>query len=331
MAIVLTGLGTVTPLASVTVQSQISGYLTAVAFREGQMVRKGDLLAQIDSRLYEAALLQYQGLLQRDQALLRNAQLDLVRYQKLNGQDSIARQTVDTALSTVRQYEGTVKYDEGMVETQRANLDYCRILAPIDGRVGLRQVDPGNYVTSSQTNGLVALTQFQPISVVFSLPEDVLPAVLKRVSTGARLEVTALDRNAQAPLATGSLEAVDNQVDTSTGTVKLRAAFANDNQALFPSQFVNIAMLVDTLRDAMLVPIAAVQQGAGGSFVYRLDGDNTVSVQAIRTGESDGTRIVVLSGVKAGDRVVVDGADRLKAGAPVRIPEPSEAIVGRPS
>jgi multidrug efflux system membrane fusion protein len=320
MPITLSGLGTVTPLASVTVRSQLSGYLTSVAFREGQMVHKGDVLATIDPRLYQAALVQYQGQLQRDQALLRNAQIDLARYQKLTTQDSISRQTTDTAASTVHQYEGTVKSDQGLVDTQQVNLDYSRITAPVDGRVGLRQVDVGNYVTASDTNGIVVLTQLQPISVLFTLPEASLPALTRRLRTGAKLTVTAMDRTNQTALATGTLDAVDNQVDTTTGTVKLRALFANDDDGLFPNQFVNALLLVDTIRGAPLLPVAAVQQGNTGPFVYRLGADNKVAVQAIQTGAGDGTSVVVSSGLKAGDKVVVDGADRLKDGAAVVVP-----------
>jgi multidrug efflux system membrane fusion protein len=295
----VSGLGTVTPLASIIVRSQLSGYLTAVAFREGQMVHKGDVLATIDPRLYQAALVQYREQLQRDQALLHNAQLDLARYQKLTTQDSISRQTTDTAASTVRQYEGTVKYDQGLVDTQQVNLDYCRITAPADGRLGLRQVDAGNYVTPSDTNGIVMLTQLQPISVLFTLPETNLPAVMRRLQAGAKLPVTAMDRANQTALANGVLDAVDNQVETTTGTVNLRALFPNDDSGLFPNQFVNALLLVDTVRSAPLVPVAAIQ-----------------------TGDGDGSHVIVSSGLKTGDRVIVDGADRLKDGATVTVPIP---------
>ena len=320
MPVVLTGLGTVTPLASVTVRSQLSGYLTAVTFREGQMVQKGDVLAQLDSRLYEAALTQYQGTLQRDQALLRNAQLDLTRYQKLNTQDSISRQTVDTGQATVRQYEGTVKADQGQVDTQRTNLDYTRIIAPVAGRVGLRQVDAGNYVTPGDSNGIVVLTQLQPISVLFTLPEDNLRAVMQQLRANATLAVTAFDRADATKLATGTLATVDNQVDVTTGTVKLRAVFDNADQALFPNQFVNTRLLVQTITGATLLPAAAVQQGVNGPFVYILKAADTVSVQTVKLGATDGTHTIALSGVTPGDRVVVDGTDRLKDGAKVTVP-----------
>ncbi|MGI4954456.1 MAG: MdtA/MuxA family multidrug efflux RND transporter periplasmic adaptor subunit [Janthinobacterium lividum] len=323
MPVMLSGLGTVTPLAAVTVRSQLSGYLTAVTFREGQMVEKGDVLAQIDPRLYEAALAQYQGTLQRDQALLRNAQLDLARYQKLNTQDSISRQTVDTAQATVRQYEGTVKADQGQVDTQRANLDYTRITAPVAGRVGLRQVDAGNYVTAGDANGIVVLTQLQPISVVFTLPEDDLRAVMRQLRANATLTVAAFDRADATKLASGTLATVDNQVDVTTGTVKLRAVFDNADQALFPNQFVNTRLLVQTIPGATLLPAAAVQQGVNGPFVYRLQPGDTVSVQKVTLGATDGTSTIALSGVGPGDRVVVDGTDRLKDGAKVTVPPPA--------
>ena len=320
MPVALNGLGTVTSLATVTIRSQISGYLVSVAFREGQIVQKGDLLAQIDPRLYQAALTQYQGQLQRDQALLRNAQLDLARYQKLNTQDSISRQTVDTAQSTVGQYEGMVKADQGLLDTQRTNLDYTRVTAPVGGRVGLRQVDAGNYVTPGDSNGIVVLTQLQPISVLFTLPEDNLRAVMAQLRTGAKLPVTISDRADSTALATGTLDTVDNQADVTTGTVKLRAVFDNADLALFPNQFVNTRLLVQTIKGALLLPNAAVQQGANGPFVYRLETGNKVSVQAVKTGVGDGTNIVALSGVNEGDRVVVDGTDRLKDGATVTVP-----------
>ena len=323
MPVTLTGLGTVTSLATVTVRSQISGYLVSIGFQEGQMVQKGDVLAQIDPRLYQAALTQYQGQLQRDQALLRNAQLDLVRYQKLNTQDSISRQTVDTAQSTVQQYVGTVKADEGLVDTQRTNLDYTRVTAPVAGRVGLRQVDAGNYVTPGDTNGIVVLTQLQPISVLFTLPEDNLRAVMQQLRGGAKLPVTIYDRADSTPLATGTLDTVDNQADTTTGTVKLRAVFDNADLALFPNQFVNTRLLVRTIGNALLLPSAAVQQGANGPFVYKLGPGNPgskVSVQAVKTGDGDGNHIVALSGVSEGDQVVIDGTDRLKDGATVTVP-----------
>lgn len=316
----LTSLGTVTSLATVTVKSQISGYLTEIHFREGQMVKKGDLLALVDSRPYEALLAQYHGQLEKDQALLDNARLDLERYQRLIKQDSTSKQTVDTAAATVRQYEGIVRSDQAQVETQKLNIAYCRIVSPIDGRVGLRQVDAGNYVSASDTSGIVVVTQIEPISVVFTLPEDSLRQVIKRLKAGVQLSVAAYDRTYTEKLAEGVLDAVDNQVDTTTGTVKLRAEFANADGSLFPNQFVNITLLLDILHDVLTVPTTAVQTGMQGTFVYLANADNTVSLRKITTGASADGRIAVLSGLKEGDKVVVDGADHLSDGAKISVP-----------
>jgi multidrug efflux system membrane fusion protein len=320
MPITLVSLGTVTPLATVTVKSQISGYLTEIHFHEGQMVKKGDLLVQIDPRPYEAALGQYEGQLEKDQALLDNARLDLERYRRLNKQDSISKQTVDTAEATVRQYEGTVHADQAQVDTQKLNLIYCRIISPVEGRVGLRQVDVGNYVTASDTNGVVVVTQLEPISAVFTLPEDSLRPLMKRLRAGAHLNATAYDRTNVEKLADGVLDTVDNQIDTTTGTVKLRALFPNADDILFPNQFVNIRLLLDTLRDAILVPASAVQTGTPGTFVYLVNPNNTVSVRKIQTGASADGRVAVLSGLAVGDSVVVDGIDHLSDGAAITIP-----------
>lgn len=318
--ITLTSLGTVTSLATVTVKSQISGYLTEIHFREGQTVKKGDLLVQVDPRSYEASLAQYQGTLEKDQALLDNARVDLERYQKLIKQDSTSKQTVDTAAATVRQYEGTVRADQAQVDTQKLNLIYCRIVSPVDGRVGLRQVDVGNYVTASDTSGIVVVTQIVPMSVIFTLPEDSLRPLLKRLQTGAQLSVIAYDRTGTDKLAEGVLDTVDNQIDTTTGTVKLRALFANADGSLFPNQFVNVTLLLDTLHDVLTVPTTAVQTGTPGTFVYLANADNTVSLRKITTGASADGRIAVLSGLNDGDKVVVDGIDHLSDGAKIRIP-----------
>lgn len=318
--VTLTSLGTVTSLATVTVKSQISGYLTEIKFREGQTVKKGDLLAQVDPRPYQAELNQYEGQLERDQALLDNARLDLQRYQRLIKQDSTSGQTVDTAAATVRQDEGTVRLDQAQVDTQKLNLAYCGIISPVDGRVGLRQVDIGNYVTASDTDGIVVVTQTTPISVVFTLPEDSLRKVMKPLQSGAHLSVVAYDRTGTEKLAEGSLETVDNEIDTTTGTVKLRAMFDNADGSLFPNQFVNVTLLVDTLRDVVTVPTAAVQTGTPGTFVYRVNADDTVSLRKITAGASADGRVAVLSGLAASDQVVVDGADHLSDGAKVSIP-----------
>ena len=314
------GLGTVTPLATVTVRTQINGILQAVAFSEGQMVHRGDFLAQIDPRPYQALLGQAQGALARDQALLREARLDLARYTTLNQQDSISRQQMDTQDSLVHQYLGEVVTDQAAIDTQRVNLAYCHIVAPVDGRVGLRQVDAGNYVSTTDANGIVVITQLQPISVIFTLPEDDLPPIQRQLAAGARLSVTAWDRANTMTLSQGTLATLDNQIDTTTGTVKLRAVFANADGMLFPNQFVNAKLLVDTLRGATLVPNAAVQTGSPGTFVYVVRPDHTVTIRVIRTGAADSTDTAALAGLRVGDVVVTDGTDRLKEGSTVVLP-----------
>jgi multidrug efflux system membrane fusion protein len=330
MPVTLSGLGTVTPLAMVTIRTQINGQLIEVAFKEGQMVNKGDFLAQIDPRPYQVALEQAQGQLAKDQALLKNSELDLTRYRTLVAQNSIARQTADTQVAVVQQNRGTVQADQAQVDTQKLNLTYCRIVAPVGGRVGLRQVDPGNYVQTSDPNGIVVITQLQPISVIFTLPEDSLQAVLRRVRGGQTLTVTAFDRSGTNRLDTGRLDTIDNQIDTSTGTVKLRATFDNPDQTLFPNQFVNIQLLVDTLRGSDLVPNAAVQRGAPGTFVYVVKPDETVAAQPVTLGPGDDKRIVVTKGLEPGQLVVTDGADRLKDGAKVRVAQNAAAGAAQP-
>jgi multidrug efflux system membrane fusion protein len=324
MPVTLSQLGTVTPLATVTVKTQLSGYLVQVAFKEGQMVSKGDFLAQIDPRPYQVALEQAQAQLGKDQALLKNAQLDLQRYNTLVAQNSIAKQTRDTQVSLVAQDEATVKADQAQIDAQKLNLTYCRIVSPVTGRVGLRQVDAGNYVQTSDPNGIVVVTQLQPISVIFTLPEDNLPEVMKRVRAGAVLPVTAYDRTGATELASGKLDTVDNQIDTTTGTVKLRAIFDNEELALFPNQFVNVKLLVNTLHEIDIVPNSAVQRGAPGTFVYVVKPENTVGVQKVKLGPSDGQRIAILSGLEPGERVVIDGTDRLRDGAKVTIAPPAQ-------
>lgn len=328
MPLIVTALGTVTPLATVTVQTQISGLLTEVGFQEGQYVHKGDFLAQIDPRPYQAALEQAQGTLARDQALLDDARLDLKRYQTLNRQDSVARQTLDTQAALVRQDQGTVLADQAAVDTQKLNLTYCHITAPVEGRVGLRLVDPGNYVQASGSTGLLVITQIKPMSVIFNVAEDDIPQIVERMATGAKLQATAYDRADTKIVATGALQTVDNQIDTTTGTVKIRAIFPNLDAALFPNQFVNINLLADTLHDTVLVPNAAIQRGAPGTYVYLVDPDGTVSVRPVKLGPGDATNTAILHGLHVGDKVVTDGADRLRDGSHVFVPGAPPPVAG---
>lgn len=329
MPVVINSLGTVTPLANVTVKTQLNGTLVDVAFREGQMVKKGDVLAQIDPRPYEISLRNAEGALAKDQALLQTARLDLQRYQTLLSQDSIAKQQVDTQASLVKQYEGAVKSDQANVDTYKLDLTYARITAPVSGRVGLRQVDPGNYVTTGDTNGVVVITQLQPISVIFTTSEDNLAAILKPLRAGTKMSVTAYDRANTTALEAGFLETVDNQIDTTTGTVKLRATFDNKESMLFPNQFVNTKLLVDVIKSATIVPTSAVLNGSSGAFVYVVKPDNTVTVRNVKIGPVDGERTSIKSGLQVGERVVIDGSDRLKEGAKITIPaEKAKAASG---
>jgi multidrug efflux system membrane fusion protein len=323
--IIFKALGTVTPLATVTVKTQISGQIIRFDFKEGQRVQKGDLLAEIDSRPYLLQLDQAQGQLVRDQALLKTAQQDLARYRTLAKQDSIAAQQVDTQEQLVHQYEGVVQTDQGQVDTARLNILYCHVSAPVGGRVGLRQIDEGNYAQVSDANGIVVITQTQPISVVFTLPEDNLQPILKQLHAGATLAVTAYDRSQTTQLAAGTLASIDNQMNTSTGTFRLRAEFANADESLFPNQFVNIQLLADTQRDVPVIPTAAVQRGAPGTFVFVVGADDTVSVRPVKLGTSQGERVSVASGLEPGERVVVDGADKLRDKAKVSVREPAAA------
>jgi len=317
--ITLNALGTVTPRATVTIRTQINGQLTRVYFVEGQTVKQGDPVAEIDTRPYDLQLEQAQGQLARDQALLKNAEVDLARYRRLLAEDSIAEQQLATQEALVRQYQATVKTDAAQVDNAKLNLVYCHIVSPITGRVGLRLVDPGNYVTVGDANGLVVITQMQPITVIFTLPEDNVPALMKRLRDGAELQVTAFNRNQTVKLATGKLLTIDNQIDPTTGTVKLRAIFDNEDGALFPNQFVNAQLLLDVMHGATVIPTAAVQRGAPGTFVYLIKPDNTVAVAPVKLGPVDGERVAVLSGLSPGDRVVVDGADKLRDGAKVAL------------
>ena len=290
----LNALGTVTSLATVTIRSQISGYLMKIDFKEGDDVKKGDLLAEIDPRPYEATLAQANGNLPRDQALLKGAQVDLTRYQGLAAQNAVPRQTLDTQVALVAQYQGTVEADRAAVKSAEVNLQYCRILSPLDGRVGLRQVDQGNYVTPGDANGLVVITQLQPISVLFTVPEDNLQAISKRIQAGAVLPATAYDRSGSNKIADGTLQTFDSQIDPTTGTIKLRAQFPNETRdCCIPNQFVNVRLLLDTHKDVTTMPTAGIQRGVPGTFVYLVNADNTVSVRKVELGVTDGDRVEV--------------------------------------
>jgi multidrug efflux system membrane fusion protein len=317
-------LGTITPLATVTVKTQISGTLQKILFKEGQLVKEGEPLALIDPRPYEAALDQAQGNLRRDQALLTEGRLDLKRYEELITQDSVAQQQVDSQRSLVDQYVGTIASDDAAIKTAKINLVYCHITSPVTGRVGLRQVDQGNYVTPGDASGLVVITQLQPITAIFPIPEDNVTKVMQRLHDGATLTAEAYDRTNSAKLADGQVLTVDNQIDVTTGTVKLRALFDNKDNMLFPNQFVNIQLVVDELKNQVVMPNAAVHRGAPNgvtsTFVYLVNADSTVSVRPVTLGVVDGENVGVTAGVTPGQVVVTEGGDRLRDGVPVSVP-----------
>jgi len=318
--ITINALGTVTPLATVTVHPQVNGPLVKIAFTEGQLVKAGELLAQIDPRPFQAALDQAEGQLKRDQALLANAKIDLARYKTLLAQESVSDQTYATQVSTVAQDEATVAFDQAAVESARLNLGYCRITSPVAGRVGLRQVDIGNLLQANSST-IVVVTQMQPMSVVFTVPEDSVSTILDHLHRGEKLVVDAFDRSLTNQIATGTLSNSDNQIDTTTGTLKLRALYDNARLELFPNQFVNAHLILETLHDQIVVPGAALLNGSQGSYVYLVNADNTVSMRQVVAGPTAGDLVAITKGLVSGQTVVVDGADQLRDGAKIMLPQ----------
>lgn len=317
--IVLKALGTVTAYNTANVRTRVDGQLVKILFKDGQPVKAGDVLAQIDPRPFEIALQQAQGTLAENQAQLRNAEKDLALYRGLLKEDSIARQTLDTQEALVNQYRGTLQNNQGSVAEAKLNLDFTQVRAPIAGRLGIRQVDQGNLVNSGDTDPIVVITQTLPISVTFTLPEAELPGVLAQVRNDRTLAVEAWDRGENSKLADGVLESLDNQIDTTTGTLKLKARFENADEMLFPNQFVNTRLQVSVRENALLVPVAALQFGANGTFVYAIDAQDKVQVRAVKVGPSDGEFTVIEEGVVAAERVVVEGTDRLRDGNKVEV------------
>lgn len=319
MPVILQLLGTVVPVANVTITPRVNGHILKIYYEEGQHVKAGDELELIDPRPYQAVLEQYEGTLAADRAQLARARIDNARYQRLIKQDSTSAMTAKDQEYTVKQLEGQVEFDEANVENARLNLYYCHILAPVNGRVGIRALDIGNYVTAGQSGGLTTLTQMQPISVIFTLPQNNLPEVQNQLADQKILSLEAWNSDNTQKLASGTVRALDSQIDTSTGTVRLRGIFSNEDERLFPNQFVNAHLLVTTLHDVILVPGGTVQTGPDGTFLYIVKDDETVDIRPVKTGQSDDQNTVILSGLKDGEKVVTDGINHLKAGSKVLI------------